>query len=42
MGEKWGYCTGFADGVAHFLNAEHEICLPGTTTSKQIRTHFNL
>ena len=20
-GEKWGYCTGFADGVAHFLNA---------------------
>ena len=36
-GEKWGYCTGFADGVAHFLNAEHEICLPGTATSKQIR-----
>jgi hypothetical protein len=32
-GEKWGYCTGFADGVAHFLNAEHAICL----TSKQIR-----
>jgi hypothetical protein len=36
-GEKWGYCTGFADGVAHFLNAEHSICLPDTTTSKQIR-----
>jgi Rap1a immunity proteins len=35
-GEKWGYCTGFADGIAHFLN-EHEICLPGTATSKQIR-----
>ena len=25
-GEKWGYCTGFADEVANFLNAEHEIC----------------
>jgi Rap1a immunity proteins len=23
--------------VAHFLNAEHTICLPDTTTSKQIR-----
>jgi hypothetical protein len=37
-GEKWGYCTGFADGVAYFLDGGHEICLGPPHQSRHVKS----